>query len=190
MITNPNFPRIETNRLLLTHLLDSDAAKVFSLFSDSRIIEFYDLEAFTKEDEARSWIHKHRGRFENGEGIRWAIRHKEKGLLLGTCGFNALADRQHSGEIGYEISPDYWGDGIATEAVRAIIEWAFTTGLKLPLRRIVARTMLNNEASAGLLKKLGFHEEAIGKRAGHWKGAFHDLRIFVLLSDISKRTDG
>ena len=185
MIRTPNFPRIETTRLLLTPLLDSDAARVFSLFSDNRIIEFYDLEVFTKADQARSWIQKHRERFEKGVGIRWAIRCKETNTLLGTCGFNSLEGRQHSGEIGYEISPEYWGDGIASEAVRAIVKWAFTTGLELPLHRIVARTMLDNEASARLLNKLGFKEEGIERAGGHWKGAFHDLRSFVLLSDNS-----
>lgn len=120
-------------------------------------------------------------RFEKKEGIRWAIRYKGQSELLGTCGFNSLNDRQYSGEIGFEISPNCWGKGIAAEAVRAIVEWAFSTGLEHSLHRIVARTMLKNDASVRLLKKLGFQEEGIARKGGYWKGAFHDLRIFALL---------
>lgn len=183
MISTPIFPLIKTNRLELAPLLDSDAAEVFALFSDARIVEFYDLDAFTKMEEAAAWIKKHRMRFEKGEGIRWGIRHKGMSKLLGTCGFNDLTAPKESGEIGYDVSPEYWGDGIGTEAVQAIVEWGFSTGLNRPLHRIVARTMLNNDASARLLEKIGFLEEGIAKQGGHWKGAFHDLRIFVLLSE-------
>jgi len=164
-------------------LADSDSEEVLALFSDSRVLEFYDMDVFTRKEEALAWIQKHRMRFDVGDGIRWAIRYKGQRPLLGTCGFNNLAGQGHSGEIGYEISPANWGNGVATEAVRAIIDWAFLNGFNHPLRRIVARIMLGNEASARLLKKVGFQDEGIMKRAGHWKGASHDLRIFTLPSN-------
>jgi len=177
-----DFPLIETSRLTLASLMVTDGSAVFSLFSDRRVMEYYDLDIFTREIEAQSWIAKHKARFDRNEGIRWAIRFKGQSRLIGTCGFNSWNQTLRTGEIGFEVSPECWGKGIAAEAVQAVVEWAFVAGMGKPLNRIIARTMLENDASARLLLKLGFQEKEIVRGGGHWKGAFHDLRIFALAS--------
>ena len=84
--------------------------------------------------------------------------------------------------IGYELIPEYWGKGLASEAIHAILNAGFTGALPCgPLNRIQADTVPGNHASEALLRRLGFKEEGLRRECGYWKNAFHDLKCFGLL---------
>jgi len=177
-----NFPELETQRLLLTEISSSDASAMLELFSNSSVVEYYDQEAFTDIAQARELISLFQSRFETSSGVRWAIRLKTTGSLIGTCGFNSWSPKMRNAVIGYDLLPSYWRCGYASEAVRAIIEAAFDG--KLPcgaIHRIQADTVPGNFASESLLRRLGFKEEGLRRESGFWKGRFHDLKCFGLL---------
>lgn len=176
------FPDIETDRLALTELRSSDDIHIFTLFSNKAVIEYYDLEAFTAIEQARDLISMFQSRYEASSGIRWAIRPKSSGNLIGTCGFNSWSSKMRNAVIGYDLMPEFWGGGYASEAVRGIIQAAFAG--KLPcgsLNRIQADTVPGNHASEALLRRLGFKEEGLRRESGYWKDTFHDLKCFGLL---------
>ena len=85
------FPELESPRLKLTTLSAEDTNSVFDLFSDEKVIEYYDLEAFKESSQATTLINFFNSRFNENSGIRWAIRLKETNQLIGTCGFNVSA---------------------------------------------------------------------------------------------------
>ncbi|WP_341501260.1 GNAT family N-acetyltransferase [Gallaecimonas sp. GXIMD4217] len=182
------FPELATPRLRLTRLTADDAAGVFALFSDPAVVAYYDLEAFTDPAQAGELIAFFNARFDDGAGIRWAIRRKDDERLLGTCGFNSWSPRMKHAVIGYDLASHAWGQGYGSEAVRGIVRAAFA-GL-LPcgeLNRIQADTVPGNVASERLLKNIGFQEEGLRRQCGYWKNAFHDLKCFGLLrSDFSQ----
>jgi ribosomal-protein-alanine N-acetyltransferase len=175
------FPQLETPRLWLTPLQVSDAAEVLELFSSDQVVEYYDLEPMTSLQEAEHLIQRLQGRYEAGEGIRWAIRLKSA-HLIGTCGFNSWSPRTRSAVIGYELNPDHWGQGLMSEALAAIIRCAFTAQLPCgELNRIQADTVPGNARSEAVLTRLGFKEEGLRRESGYWKNAYHDLKCFGLL---------
>ena len=176
------FPEIKTIRLVLTEIKPADAAAIFELFSNKLVIEYYDLDAFTTIEQARDLISMLRSRYETSTGIRWAIRVKSSGKVIGTCGFNSWSSKMQNAVIGYDLVPGFWGNGYAAEAVRAIVLAAFDG--KLPcgaLNRIQADTVPGNNTSEALLRRLGFKEEGLRRESGYWKNAFHDLKCFGLL---------
>lgn len=176
------FPIIETDRLLLNELRSVDESSVFRLFSNPSVVEYYDLEAFNDVRQAGSLIRFFRSRYEKGAGIRWAIRLKQDGELVGTCGFNSWDSRMQSAVIGFDLMSEYWQGGISTEAVSAVIRVAFSGSLACgQLHRIQADTVPGNIASEALLRKLGFKEEGLRRESGYWKNAFHDLKCYGLL---------
>ncbi|MCA9918689.1 MAG: GNAT family N-acetyltransferase [Anaerolineales bacterium] len=177
-----SFPQLETERLILReyHLDEADQMALFRIFSDSRVTRYYNLKTFTDPEEALRLLHKRFDRFWQGRGVRWAIVPKGHDELIGSCGFNSLNYKTKVGELGYELARPYWQRGIMTEAVTAAISYGVA---HLPLQRIEAWVMPENQASANLLLKLGFQSEGILEKKGYWDGRFHDLELFSLLAE-------
>jgi ribosomal-protein-alanine N-acetyltransferase len=171
------FPEIETERLLLRELLPSDAPALFRIFADPRVTQFYDLTTFTDLRQAGELIDFFDESFELERSIRWGITRLEDDALIGTCGFVWL--RTHRGEIGYELHPDFWGQGYMHEALDAILDFGFT---ELQLNRIEALVMVENAPSAQRLRDLGFQEEGVLRQHDYFKGSFHDMRLFAILA--------
>ena len=176
------FPVLETNRLKLSELTQYDTNSIYELFSDRKVVQFYDLEAFTDMSQATSLISFFNARYDDGLGIRWAIRLKDTGEFIGTCGFNTWNVKMKNAVVGYDLLKMYWGNGFTTEAVQRIIQAAFNGELKCgKLHRIQGDTVPGNEASEMVLKKLGFKEEGLRRQSGYWKNKFHDLKCFGLI---------
>jgi len=177
-----NFPELETSRLMLTKLSTDDSQALLRIFSDEDVIKFYDIDVYDSEDQSLKLIEFFNARFTESVGIRWAIRIKDTGELIGTCGFNSWNQKMKNAGIGYELSSKHWGYGYATEALRKIIDSAFSNQLPFgELYRIQGDTMLGNEASESVLRKLGFKEEGVRRASGYWKNEFHDLKCYGLL---------
>jgi ribosomal-protein-alanine N-acetyltransferase len=88
-----------------------------------------------------------------GWGI-WLMLHRAEQVLLGDIGFKGPPDKRGAAEIGYSVLPAYQGQGYATEAAEALINW----GLAQPgTRRIVANCRADNAASIRVLEKAGMH---------------------------------
>ena len=83
-------PVIETERLVLRDIRESDADAVFEIFSDDAVTRFYDLATFIDVDQARKIIARMRERNANGDALRWGIALKENDHLIGTGGFNHI----------------------------------------------------------------------------------------------------
>ena len=175
-----SMPHLDTPRLVLREIDPTrDLQAVYDLFADERVALSTDTGPFTELSEAQEVMDWFGAIFTSRQGLRWAITLREgDGSLIGTCGFNIWNRRNNSAEIGYDLMPDHWGEGIAPEAVRAMIDWGFE---HMALNRIQADVMLDNEASARVLLKLGFTEEGVQRQGGFWRGEYHDLRYFGLL---------
>lgn len=182
MESSLKFPILNTNRLTLNELSSGDSEVLYKHFSNNEVVEYYDLEVFSSEDQAKSLIQLFQNRFNESLGIRWAIRLKDSGTFVGTCGFNSWNQRMKSSVIGYDISREYWGNGYATEALKEIIKFAYSGTLPCgEINRIQGDTVPGNAASEAVLRKLGFKEEGLLRESGYWKGHFHDLKCYGLI---------
>lgn len=170
------FPQLETPTLYLREMNEDDAADLLAVFADEEVTRFYDLYAYQTEGEALELIDFFTESFEVERSIRWGIARKADNRIVGTCGFVWL--RRFRGEIGYELNRAFWRQGIMKEALAAIIQFGFE---QLKLNRIEALVMVGNEASASLLRSLGFQEEGTLREHDYFKGRFHDMRCFALL---------
>lgn len=176
------FPVLQTERLVLRGFRDSDAPAVFSIFSRDIVTTYHNAETMRSIEQAEKLVRVRASLFGNGLGIRWGIALRERrDVIIGSCGYYNLNKAFRSAEIGYDLHPAYWRQGIMTEALAAVIGYGFGKGFFFPLNRIDALTHVEHEASAGLLERLGFQEEGLRREFGYWKGQFHDLRSFSLL---------
>jgi len=172
------FPRLETENLVLRQIQLSDAEAVLKVFSDASVTKYHDLDAATRLEQAQFLINRRAELFKSGQRIRWGIARKIDDVIVGSCGYSSWVKNSFRAEVGYELARIHWRKGIMTEALRAIVNFGFK---EMGLNRIEAMVMLENIASTRLLEKLGFEEEGILREYGYWKGSFHDLKLFSIL---------
>lgn len=175
-----DFPLLETDRLLLREIHLRDAPHMYSYFSKGEVIKYYNLESFTSEKQAEDLIYRFHQRYSERKQIRWAITLRENDQLIGTCGFHAIEEKHYKAEIGYELHPSFWGKGIMTEVIEAVIHYGFDHML---LNRIEAFYDPRNGSSGRVLEKNGFVFEGILKKRYLKKGEFVDAAIAAILKE-------
>ncbi|MGE7625339.1 GNAT family N-acetyltransferase [Viridibacillus sp. NPDC096237] len=172
------FPILETNRLILRKVTVDDASSVLKYMSDNEVVKHIGLDPFTKVEDARDEISWYQTIFEEGTGIRWGITMKDQDEVIGSCGFLNKVPKHFRIEIGTELSKDYWGQGIASEAFEAVIRYGFE---QFNLQRIEALIEPENTASQKLAEKQGFIREGLLRNYEYTCGKFDDLYMYSLL---------
>jgi ribosomal-protein-alanine N-acetyltransferase len=172
------FPRLTTENLILRQLQPLDAPALLQIYSDPDVVQYLDTDPVT-ELERIYWIINRRAEFfRDRQKIRWGIARKMDNVIIGSIGFTQWYVSAARAEVGYDLAKSSWRKGIMTEALKAAIAFGFQV---MECNRIEATVMVDNIASANLLRKLGFTEEGILRDYGCWRGRFHSLRMFSLL---------
>jgi len=168
--------RLETPRLVLREYTEGDTAAVLAYQSDARYLRYYPWEGRALDDAQRfvrtfiDWQSESpRRRFQ------LAVLLRESGALIGSCGVRRKPDNNTEADIGFELSPEHWGRGYATEAATAMAEFAFR---ELGVRRLSSWCVAENVASARVLEKLGMSLEGRLPTAEHFKGRDWDTLLY------------
>lgn len=156
--TLSTFPTLTTERLTLRQPLESDVREIFLLRSDTMVNKYLDRQPTERVEDALSFIRKVNEDFKNNVGYYWAITLTEKKKLIGTICLFDFSDEHKKCEIGFELLPEYQGQGIMNEALKKVIQFTLHT---LGLETIDAFTHKDNQSSTKLLQKFGFKETAI-----------------------------
>lgn len=158
------FPRIETARLILREITHADTQAIFRNFSDPEIAKWFFEVPLTEIEQATKFIDLFNSEFEQREGITWAIEMKENHECVGTCSIEGI-EIGGEGEIGFDLAKEYWGKGIMSESLIAIIDYGFTV---LKLSRIDAHTYSTNIKAKHLLEKLGFQLDKVSEDSNYY----------------------
>jgi RimJ/RimL family protein N-acetyltransferase len=175
-----HFPSLTTNRLLLRHILPGDAEALFAILSDDEAMEFYGNEPHQSLDDTKELIRQIEERHARKEALRWGITFKGEDRLIGSCSIFHFDAGFDCAETGYELNRAFWGKGIMTEAMSAILTFGFS---ELGLHRVEAIIDIENERSKGLLLKLGFTYEGNLRQRFPFRDQFLDEHYFGLLKD-------
>jgi ribosomal-protein-alanine N-acetyltransferase len=173
------FPVLATNRLRLRELRRSDAADVLRFRGDP-IVQKYDDPVIHTLTEAESFVAQLQAEYDAHQGINWAVTRSGQDLVLGIFSLHHWDPYHRRAEAGYGMAHAYWGQGIGSEALRAIVQFGFE---QLNLNRIYAGTISDNHESVRLLERLGFRREGT-QREHSWEddGTFHDSAMYGLLA--------
>lgn len=139
-------PLIQTTRLWLTSFTMDDAADVYAYASIPEVSRYTMWTPHTSLRHAEDFL-----QYALGEQYCWAIRLYADGSVIGAI----ECTEEGSGEasIHYVLSPKFWGQGIMTEAARAVIDWAFATYAEL--QQIRTTVVREHGASRRVLEKCG-----------------------------------
>ena len=173
------FPALTTERLSLPAPAKQDAATLGELWSHAEVTRFSNLtDAPNKAqiDRFVSWMMKLQ---PSGNGCAWIIVDAASAAPIGVIRFNRFDKTSKYGVVGYELHPEFWGRGLMTEALRAVVACGHAV---FGLNRIEAWTLPGNGASDRVLEKSGFRYEGTLRQQARFKGGFHDLRMFGRLA--------
>jgi [ribosomal protein S5]-alanine N-acetyltransferase len=172
---------LTTARLILREFVPDDWEATHAYQQDPRYLHFYDRGSVS-EAQARSFVRAFMLWAEEPARtkVQLAITLAADGRLIGNVGTRRDDTDDSTADLGFELDPRHWGRGYATEAAGAVVEWAF--GVR-GMRRLHAHCIADNVASAMVLRRLGFREEARLREHEAIRGAFHDVLIFGLLRE-------
>jgi ribosomal-protein-alanine N-acetyltransferase len=145
--------KISTERLNIRPFIKSDKEALISIISNPQVMRFSLKGPITIEEARKQLCDKDIALYENEDYGMLAITRKMDNALIGYAGLlKQEIDGEQKIEISYRLHPNYWKQGFAIEAVRAILDYAFT---KLKLKEIIAIIEPNNLDSIKIALKLG-----------------------------------
>lgn len=171
------FPVLETDRLILRQMSNSDADDIFAMRQDPSMHEHTDTKPDTALGESRAYIEKMNQGVADNKWIIWAMEHKGSGKVIGTISIWNINQEEMRGELGFGIVPAYQGKGLMTEALSEVTKYGLE---KLALKKLDAYTEENNLPSIGLLKKCGFAEVSRVTDVGYTKQRDYNMVVFSL----------
>jgi ribosomal-protein-alanine N-acetyltransferase len=175
------FPVLQTERLLLRKVEQSDAATVLKGYSDPLVNRYMSV-AYHSLDEVQAQLDFYISIYEAATGTWWAICTKDDpSTVIGNAGLNNYRKQHRCIEIGYWLLPSAQGKGYASELVKEICSYAFT---QLDVHRIEAIVEGGNDSSIKLLEKLGFSCEGTHKECEIKNGHYINLTYYALFNSV------
>jgi [ribosomal protein S5]-alanine N-acetyltransferase len=171
-------PTLKSARLLLRPFADADAQAIYALQSNARVMRYWNTPPWTDRARAQAFLATCRQMEEEASGAQFAIETLQTGAFVGWCAMFQWNPVYRSLGIGYCLDEPAWGQGHATEAVRAMLRWAYDA---LDLNRVEAELDTRNAASARVLEKLGFAREGLRREDCVVNGEVSDSWIYGLL---------
>ncbi len=173
-----DLPTLETERLILRKMVLNDAEAVFAYASNSDVSRYTLWETHRSIEDSRAFLEFATQKYENGGEPDWGIVYRGNGCLVGACGLVNWEAEHARAEVGFVLSREYWGRGLMSEAVRAILRFGFE---RMNLNRIEARCIAENAASARVMEKAGMVYEGTLRQREYIKGAYRDIKLYAIL---------
>jgi len=147
---------IETRRLIIRDFQLEDWEQFAPILADPRVMQF-STTGVLSVSETQEKIQGFLVSYQNYGFGKWATFCKESNQLIGYCGIAIeQIDNQEEKEIGYRLDSKFWGQGLATEAAAAVIQYGFRQFQFPYILGVVER---KNKASVRVLEKLGMQFE-------------------------------
>ena len=170
---------LETDRLLIRDYKESDLSDMHRLWSDKKTMRYLDDILCHSIEDTRKYL---KIGMDNADGHYFCICNKATGDYMGSIGYT-ITDVTPLGKIvhmGYMILPEFNGQGYVPEAVKKVIEFAFT---KDDCVRIATGCIKEHEASRIVMEKAGFHKEGERIKAQYHEGIMKDRVEYAINKD-------
>lgn len=173
-----DFRHIETERLILRDIRMEDIQEYYErLFGDGDVCRYLLFDPHQDIGESYEQIQQILRQYEEGKFYRWGITEKGDDSLIGIIGLVRIDEEKNESSFAYLLSCDYWNRGYGTEALKAVIGFAFD---ELELDRIVADHMTLNPASGAVMRKAGMTHIGTEKAKYEKQGRIHDAEVYEI----------
>ena len=181
-----DFHSIETNRLILRKLQMEDVYEYYErLFGDADVSRYMLFDPHQDIGESLESLQRKLDRYEDGPYYCWGITEKEEDSLIGLIELLRFDETDQSCSFVYMLGCGYWGRGYGTEALKAVIRFAFE---ELKVQRIAADHMTKNPASGAVMAKAGMKH--VGTLAEKYEklGIRYDAELYEIRNEAGGMT--
>ena len=171
-------PTLSASRVVLRGLDSRDIPALFAIFSDEETMRYWSSGPLRELAEAEELLDDIREHFENRTLFQWGVARKSDDHVIGTCTLFRFEAEHRRAEVGFALARAYWGAGLMTEALAALVAFAFDS---LRLHRLEADADPRNARSIQCLQRQGFRREGYLRERYHLGGEIQDAVVFGLL---------
>ena len=171
---------IETKRLIIRQIEYDDAYDMYDYASREEVCKYLLWSPYLNVSAVEGYIEYVQKRYLRGLYADWAVALKENNRMIGTCGFVNIDTLNEECEVGYVLSPDYWGNGYMTEALEAVLQIAF---IVFELNAVKLRIINENTASKKLAERSGFKLETVLYASMEIKGEMRDIAHYKITKE-------
>ena len=169
---------LNTKRMRLRSLTDVDIDALYRIFSHPEVVRYWGAPALADRNAAAAMLGEIQENFRRRTSMKWGVAELETDKIIGTVTlFNLNFDNKRA-EIGYGLDHAYWRQGYVTEALDALLSYAFD---ELQLHRLEADVDPRNLGSIRTLEKLGFQREGLMRERWQVNGEIQDALFYGLL---------
>jgi RimJ/RimL family protein N-acetyltransferase len=172
------FPIIETKRLILRGPKTKDLESVYDIHSDPEVMRYYGVLPYDSTEKAQKHLDWLSSLHKENKGLRPIITLKDEDTYIGDVGYYDYEKKHNRAEIGYILGKDYWGNGIMSEALEAMLSYGYN---EMGLNRVQALIDPRNTSSLRVAEKQGFTYEGTFRDYELEYGAYIDLDMYSLL---------
>ncbi|HWO24538.1 MAG TPA: GNAT family N-acetyltransferase [Kofleriaceae bacterium] len=178
--------RIETPRLLLASWREEQVQDFLAIASDPEVMRYIGSGRPWGEEQARAFVERQIAAEAAHGFCLWGLIERAAGRLIGQCGLQRAGDTGET-EIGWWLARDRWGQGLATEAARAVVAFAFEE-LRLP--RLISIAQPANTGSIDVMRRLGMRFERSARHGDlGLKNPEIEISIYALESGSGRSRD-
>lgn len=179
MIIYKGAPVIETQRLILRKIEMNDANRMFDyIFSDHRVMDNLIKGPHKSNFETINRLTEIINQYVSDKFCYWGIEVKASGELIGTIDLFNINEDTENCEVGYNIGFNWWSKGYGTEALHAVVEFAFRI---MDIHKISATHNIDNPASGKIMLKVGMKREGIIRHMIRKNNQYKDCGIYGIL---------
>jgi RimJ/RimL family protein N-acetyltransferase len=180
-VLRPDYP-IKTDRLILRPFAEDDLDALYAYQQLPEVARYLMWPARDRDQVVKALKYRieHPTLEKEGDVLVLAVEHGETGALLGDVNLSWMSEWNKTGEFGFVFDPRHHGKGYAREAATEMLRLGFE---QMGLHRIIGRADARNDASAGLMTRLGLRMEAHFVRNELVKGEWTDEVVFAMLGE-------
>jgi ribosomal-protein-alanine N-acetyltransferase len=171
------FSVLSTRRLTLRKLTDGDISELFEMRSDPEMHLFTDTVPDVTAKETKIYLEKMNDGVKRGLWIIWGIEQTLLHRLIGTISIWNFDEKKEKAELGFGLAPAFQGRGYMSEALKAVLEFGFST---LKLSVLEAYTDEGNKRSLKLLNNAGFQYQNTIEEAGTKQEKIFKMQVFSI----------
>ncbi len=179
MLTHKGTIQIESDHLVLRRFRVSDVQEAFSTWmSDPEVSLFMRWQPHRDLQETRAALEGWISQYSNPAFYQWAITLKETGALLGAIGLFTVSEADRCADVGYCIGQRYWGQGHTSEALSAVIYFAFS---QVGYNRVEAYHAVDNPGSGRVMEKAGMSYEGTARQKYRSNRGYEDVNMYAII---------